>query len=161
MGLVGAYIIVYFFKKAGPGFNKEYWQFGLKYSIPIIPHGISQVILNQFDRIMIKNMISADAAGIYSFSYMINSLFLITSTSLDKVWRPWVYEKMDKEDYDSIKKQATKYAFGMALFAAMVMMVAPEIIKILGDRAYWDSTACVIPVILGGYFSFLSTILNL
>lgn len=158
VGLIGLYVIIYFFRKSGPKYNKEYWQFALKYSIPIIPHGISQVILNQFDRIMIKNMISADAAGIYSFSYMINSVALIMSTSLDKVWKPWVYEKMDKKDYSSIKEQATKYAFGMAAFVIMVMMVAPEIIKILGDRAYWDSTTCVIPVLLGGFFSFLSTI---
>ena len=158
VGLIGLYVIIYFFRKAVPKYNKEYWQFALKYSIPIIPHGISQVILNQFDRIMIKNMISADAAGIYSFSYMINSVALIMSTSLDKVWKPWVYEKMDKKDYSSIKEQATKYAFGMAAFVIMVMMVAPEIIKVLGDRAYWDSTTCVIPVLLGGFFSFLSTI---
>jgi len=161
MGLAGLYVIYYFFKKAAPRFNKEYWRFGLQYSIPIIPHGISQVILNQFDRIMIKNMVSADAAGIYSFSYTINSLVLITSQSLDKVWRPWAYEKMNKDDYDSVKKQATIYALGLGLFTALVMMVAPEIIKVLGDRDYWNSTACVIPVLLGGFFSFLSTIPSL
>ena len=161
MGLIGLYIMFYFFKKAAPRFNKDYWSFGLRYSIPIIPHGISQVILNQFDRIMIKNMVSADAAGIYSFSYTLNSLVFITYTSLDKVWRPWAYEKMNKKDYESVKKQATVYALGMAIFTVMVMMAAPEIIKILGDRAYWDSTACTIPVILGGFFTFIATIPSL
>ena len=161
MGLVGLYIIIYFFKKAAPKINVEYWRFGLQYSIPIIPHGISQVILNQFDRIMIKNMVGADSAGIYSFSYTINSLVLITSQSLDRVWRPWAYEKMNKNDYDSVKKQATVYALGLGLFTVMIMMVAPEIIKVLGDRAYWNSTVCVIPVLLGGFFSFMSTIPSL
>lgn len=155
MGLIGIYIIVYFFRKARPKYNKGFWKFALLYSLPIIPHGIAQVVLSTFDRIMIKNMVDAGAAGIYSFAYTINSLFLVASTSLDKVWRPWGYEKMEAKDYTSIKRQATKYAFGMALFAVMIMMVAPELIKILGDRDYWDSTSCVIPVLLGGYFTFL------
>lgn len=29
--------------------NFRYWRFALAYSVPLIPHGISQVLLNQFD----------------------------------------------------------------------------------------------------------------
>jgi O-antigen/teichoic acid export membrane protein len=161
MGLIGLYIVLYFFKKARPHYNGGYWRYSLRYSLPIIPHGIAQVILGSFDRIMIKNMENADAAGIYSFSYTVSSLFSVASSSLDKVWRPWGYEKMHEGDYEAIKKQATKYTFGMAMFAAMIMMVSPEIIKVLGDEAYWDSTACVIPVIIGTYFIFLYTLPSL
>lgn len=161
MGLIGLYIIIYFFKKTRPKYNIEYWKYALRYSLPIIPHGLSQVILSSFDRIMIKNMVSDDAAGIYSFAYTINTLFLIAATSLEKVWKPWGYERMDEKEYDSLKKLGTKYAFGMALFAGMIMLVAPELIKILGDKAYWGSTSCVVPVILGGFFTFLYSIPSL
>lgn len=155
MGLVGIYIIIYFFKKAKPCYKSDYWKYALRYSIPIIPHGISQVILSTFDRIMIKYMVDDDAAGIYSFAYTINTLFFVAAQSLDKVWRPWGYEKMNEKNYDLIKKQATKYALGMALFATMIILASPEIIKVLGDKAYWDSADCVIPIVLGGYFTFL------
>jgi O-antigen/teichoic acid export membrane protein len=155
MGTIGLFIIIYFFRKARPRYNGEYWKFSLKYSLPIIPHGIAQVILGTFDRIMIKNMVSPDAAGLYSFAYTVSTLFSVASASLDKVWRPWGYEKMHEKDYEAMKDRANKYAFGMAVFAAMIMMVSPEIIKVLGDRDYWESTSCVIPVIIGAYFIFL------
>ena len=80
------------------------------------------------------------------------------TTSLEKVWKPWVYEKMDSKEYGSIRKQGTNYAFGMGLITSLIIIVSPELIKILGDREYWDSTECVVPVLIGGYFAFLYTL---
>ncbi len=158
MVLVGIYIICFFFRKSKPKFAKEYWKFGLGYSLPIVPHGISQVILSAFDRIMIKDMIGSAEAGIYSFAYTIYSLFKVVATSLENVWKPWIYEKMEAKDYASVRKQGTNYAFGMAVLTALVLMVSPELIKIFGDREYWDSVDCVVPVIVGGFFVFLYTL---
>lgn len=155
---IGIYIVIYFIRKAKPKIKKEYWSFGLKYSIPIVPHGISQVILSSFDRIMIRDMIGAAEAGIYSFAYTIYLLFKVAVTSLENVWKPWVYEQMEKKDYESIRKQGSNYAYGMALFTALIIIVSPEMIKILGSKAYWGSANCVIPVLLGGYFAFLYTL---
>ncbi|MGN0403520.1 MAG: lipopolysaccharide biosynthesis protein [Acetatifactor sp.] len=156
--LIAVYIVRYFFRKSRPVFHREYWKYGVRYSLPIIPHGISQVVLSSFDKIMIKNMSGAAESGIYNFAFTINALIKVVANSLDNVWKPWLYEKMDAKDYGTIRKQAGKYAYGMALFTVLVMMVSPEIIKILGAREYWESTACVIPLVLGGYFSFLYTL---
>lgn len=156
--LIAVYIVIYFCRKSKPVINLQYWKFALRYSLPIIPHGISQVILSSFDRIMIKNMIGAAEAGLYNFAYTIYSIVKVVSTSLDNVWKPWIYEKMDAKDYKAIRKQGTSYAFGMALFTSLIVMVAPEIIKILGAREYWGSTNCVVPVVVGGYFAFIYTL---
>jgi len=55
--LIAIFIYWKSFKLASPSIIKEYWKFGLSYSLPIIPHGISKIILSSFDRIMIKNII--------------------------------------------------------------------------------------------------------
>lgn len=154
---IAIYIVIYFFKKSAPKINFAYWKYAIKFSAPIIPHGISQVILSSFDRIMIRDIIGPSEAGLYSFSYTIFSLVAVVSTSLDKVWKPWFYEKMNEKDYKSIGKVGTQYAWGLALFTVLVSLLSPEIVKILGSRDYWDTTWCVIPVILGGFFSFLYT----
>lgn len=152
---ISIYIIIYFFRKSKAKVNKTYWKFAFVYSIPLIPHGISQVILGSFDRIMIKNMIGAAEAGLYNFAFAISALVKVTSSSLENIWKPWIYEKMNEKDYVSIKKQGTKYAFGIALFTCLVVLVSPELIKILGAREYWASTDCVVPVVIGGYFAFI------
>lgn len=158
MGLIGFYIISYFFKKASPKLEMKFWGFGVKYSLPIVPHGISQVILASFDRIMIKKMVGSAEAGIYSFAFTIYSLFHVATNSLENVWKPWVFEHMNAKDYDSIKKRGSEYALGLAVFASLIILASPELIKILGDREYWGATPCVVPAIIGGFFAFLYTL---
>lgn len=158
VAVIACVIIWYFWRKAAPRFNIKYTKFAVSYSLPLIPHGISQVILAQFDRIMIKELIGPSQAGIYSFAYNIFSIINVTSNSLDNVWGPWFYERMEQKDYGSIKKYSSKYAFGMLMFSVMVMLAAPELVKILGAREYWDAMYSVIPIVIGGYFMFLYTL---
>lgn len=158
VAVIACVIIWYFWRKAAPRFDLKYTKFAVSYSLPLIPHGISQVILAQFDRIMIKELIGPSQAGIYSFAYNIFSIINVTSNSLDNVWGPWFYERMEQKDYDSIQKYSSKYAFGMLMFSVMVMLAAPELVKILGAREYWDAMYSVIPIVIGGYFMFLYTL---
>lgn len=156
--LIALVIIWYFWRKERPRLNGGYAKYALSYSLPLVPHGLSQVLLSQFDRVMIKHMIGDDKAGIYSFAYNIFSIINVTSTSLENVWGPWFYEKMEAKDYDAICKNGSKYAFGMLLFSAMVMLGAPELVMLLGDRGYWEAKYSVIPIVMGGYFMFLCTL---
>ena len=152
---IGIYITYYFFKKGRPAYNKEYWTYGLKYSLPIVPHGISQMILLQFDRIMIKSIAGVSEAGIYGFSYSIYSIVNITASSLDNVYGPWFYEKMKNGDLISIKKQGGKIAYLMLLFSSLMILVTPEMVKVLGSRDYWVGVYTAVPLVVGGYYAFL------
>ena len=54
--VIAVVLIWYFWKKRRPKWNREQVTYAVTYSLPLIPHGISQVILSQFDRIMIKSV---------------------------------------------------------------------------------------------------------
>lgn len=148
-------IVVYFFRLGKIRLNLEHWKYALTFSVPLIFHGVSQVILNQFDRIMIKTMTGAVNAGIYSFAYNISSLVIVTSSSLQQVWQPWFYERMEVKDYQGIRKRGDQFAFVMALFVACVICGAKEVIVILGTKDYISGIFFLIPILVGGYFSFL------
>lgn len=156
--LIAIFVILGFFKQAKPRNNREYWKYGLKYSLPIIPHGISQVILGSFDRIMISTMIGNSEAGLYSFAYNVYSIISVTYSSLGTVWGPWFYEKMHADKLDEIKNVSKKYILAMGIFSAGIMVISPEIISILGTEAYHDSIYLTAPIICGCFFSFLYTL---
>lgn len=155
---IAVYIIITFLRKAKPGNYKEFVSWGLKYSLPIIPYGIGLVLLGTFDRIMITKIDGPNSTGIYSFAYNIFALVNVTAISLDNVWSPWLYEKMDGKNYSVIRKRGSKYTFLMLLFSSIVILLGPELVKILGSKDYWDAAYCVIPIVAGGYFSFLCTL---
>ena len=153
--LIGLFIIFRFFKIGGHSINTNHWKYGLAFSLPLIFHGISQVILNQFDRIMIKRMTGASNAGVYSFAYNLSCLVAITATSLQQIWQPWFYERMVEKDIGSIKKRGDQFAFGMMLFIVCVVLGIKEVADIVGTDEYGQSIFYLIPLLLGGYFSFL------
>lgn len=156
--VVAVNIIIEFWKREKPCKDLSLLKWGVKYSIPIIPHGLSQIVLNQFDRIMIMKMGTDENAGIYSFAYNIYAIVQVTANSLDSVWGPWFYQKRKDNDLFSIRKYSGYYASYMALFSSAIIFMAPEIVKILASENYWDAIYSVIPIAAGGYFAFLYTI---
>ncbi len=156
--LISLYIIYTLWKKRRPERFRANVKWGLGYSLPLVPHGISQVLLTQFDRIMIKKMVGDAQAGIYSFAYNIFTIVSVTTTSLGAVWEPWFFEKMNAKDYVTIKRVSSLYAAGMMVFCALIMLVSPEMIYILGPSEYHEAVYSVVPIVAGGYFAFLYTI---
>lgn len=156
--MLSGFVILYFYRKSPPRLSKIYVKYALKISVPIIPHGISQVVLSQFDRIMIRTISGASQAGLYSFAYNIYMIIQVTASSLNNVWEPWFFEKMNYNDHTAIKKYATLYSACIMWMSSTVLMISPELIKLLAARAYWDSVYVVVPIVIAGYFSFLYTI---
>ena len=158
LAVVTVYALWSLWKKESPKFNSEYWKFGLKLSLPIIPHGLGQVILLSVDRIMIARIIGYVESGIYSFAYTIYSLIRVTSDSLLTVFEPWAYSKISEANFREVQKKATYLFYGICGISTAVILFSPELIFILGSKKYEDSVYCVIPVLLGGIFAMAYTI---
>lgn len=153
--VLACYIVWHYFQQAKPSNIKPFLSWGIKYSLPLVPHGLSQIILNQFDRIMINSMIGAFQAGIYSFAYNIFNIVSVTTASLDNVWGPWFYEKMHAEEYAVIREKSKYYMLFLFAFVSCIILISPELINLLGTKNYNDSVYCVIPLIAGGFFAFM------
>lgn len=153
--LISLFLIVYFFRKQKPKLNRSHFTYALTYSLPLIPHGISQVVLSSVDRIMIANMVGNEEAGLYSFAYTLQSLISVMYSSLDQVWGPWFYEKFRNNELQNIRIRANQYAWSLAILSSMAMLVSPELISIIGGSAYVSSKMIVTPIVLSGFFTFM------
>lgn len=154
-------IIVIFsmYRKARPRFNLEYWKYGIKYSLPIIPHGLSQVILSQVDRIMICSIVSSSAAGIYSLAGNIQLILTIITDSIVTVWVTWFYERMKDSDEKSIQKRSISLVMLFMIMVIGLLAIAPEAIFILGGTKYDAAKYVVIPMILSAFMIFLYNVI--
>lgn len=157
--LIGLYIIRYLCKDRDFRFpaTLDFWKWGLIFSLPIIPHGLSQVVLGQFGQIMIRDMIGSEQAAIFGFAYTIYLVVSVVVTSLTGVWEPWFYEQMSQDNRDKIRDVTRMFTLVMFAFCVCYMFVSPEVIRIFGPEKYSDSSYCAIPVIASGFFVFLFT----
>lgn len=154
-GILSVYIVKKIFEKARPKVNIQYWKYALKISIPIIPHGLSQLVLSQFDRLMINKTIGSIEAGLYSFAYNVGSIFQIIANSVDTAWAQWFFDQMEENNKKKIRKVANFYLLVMSIGACLLVSIAPEIISLLGGKKYFDARRVSIPIVLAMYFSYL------
>ena len=143
------------FRQAKPQFSKTYWKFGLRYSLPIVPQGISQMLLNQCDRIMISKMVSSAAAGIYSLAGNIKLVLVIITDSVTTAWTTWFYTQMDKGDQAAIQKRATQLLGLFFIFTTGLMALSPELVQLLGGAKYEQSKFVAVPLVLDAFALFL------
>ena len=170
---LGLAIIIHFWHSARPSLGKGYLSFGLKYSLPIVPHGVSQVLLAQFDRLMINYMVSAESAGIYGLAANLMVIMTVLTDSISTVWTTWFFETMEGESAadatgtkrlsrtrlaeraEAIRKRSGQLMYAFAIVALGLMALAPEVVWILGGDAYLDGAYCAFGMILSGYCVFL------
>lgn len=147
------------YHKARPHCCREYWRFGLRYSLPIVPHGISQVLLAQFDRIMIRDMVGDSAAGIYSLAGNLKLILTVITASVSTTWTTWFYGEMDKAGPTVIRKRAVQLCGLFTILTVGVMALAPELILLLGGVQYDAGKYVAIPMALDGFILFLYNII--
>lgn len=144
--VIGVIFFIYNVLKGKKLFVKKYWKYALSFNIPLIPYYLSQVVFNQSDRIMISRMVGNDKAGIYSVAYQISIILSFVLNAINNSYVPWVYKKMKEKDYGGIDKATNIIAGLMAALLLGIVIIAPEIILIMGGQAYYEAIWIVPPV---------------
>ena len=157
---IGAFIsyfwqFIFHIRKAKCFYDREIWRYALSLSIPLIPHYLSQMILNSSDRIMIKSMVGTRAAGIYSLAYSISLIMTIFNTSLLSTIEPWVYQKIKKNNTDDLAKIAYPSFILIASVNLVLIMFAPEIVRIFAPHEYLEAIFVIPPITMSVYFQFM------
>lgn len=128
-----------------------YWRYTLVYSLPLIPHALSGLILSQIDRLMIDRYIGREEAGLYTLAYQIGELITMLWTATNTAWVPWFFEQMSKQDHETIRQRANQYLIGFAGITACFTVISPIILMVLSPARYWVARP-VVPVVMGGMF---------
>ncbi len=157
--IVSIVIVIRFFVKARPANMYQNLSYGLRFSIPLIPHGISQIILAQCDRLMINAYINSSSAGIYSFAGNLNTILIVISDSIGTVWSTWFFDNMKKKTEKDIQKRASIFVVVFMVLTIGLIAISPELIRILGSKSYWISKYVAIPLIASGFLVFCYSII--
>lgn len=137
------------------GFNTAYIKHALKISLPLILHGAALNILSNSDRIMITWLADASQAGIYSLVYSLGMVTYAITLSIDGIWIPWFTNKMKEKSYDEINYITKDYIKLITYIMCGLIIVSPEILKILASKSYWEGIK-LMPIIIVANFLFFA-----
>ena len=136
-------------------FSPKYWKYSLGYNIPLVPHYLSQVIMNQSDRIMIKDMCGEDDAGRYSLAYNLATAVQILSQAILNAYNPWMYQQIKKKNYKDVNAFSMLLLYLMAAMCLLLMLLAPEVMRIFAPEDYYEAVKIIPCVTISVYFIFL------
>ena len=155
MALIG--IVLYFsvFKEGKKFYDKKIWLFSLGFCIPLLPHYLSEFILQSSDKIMINYLCGASDVALYSIAYSAGSLINLITNAINSTFAPYQYQKIKSKEYDLLSKRANQVLLFVAAMLAVIMFFSKEIVLIFGGMKYIESVDVIIPICIGVYFNYM------
>ncbi len=150
-------VFIYVMYKGRKIIDVAAWKYAAVYSVPIIPHLLSNIILGSSDKVMITKLIGKEANAMYSIAYSGGLIISTLMTCFNQAMVPWLFAKLHNEDYEVIRKVNRYYVTGFSIVVMGAILLAPEITWVLGGSKYSGSEMVVLPVMLGYGFKFAYT----
>ena len=135
-------------------FSKQYWKYSLKINIPLIPHFLSQTILNNSDRIMIERIVDTSSSGIYSLAYQISIITVFLNNALLQAMSPWTFLKLKKREESAIPRIGYTALLMVGAINLLFIALAPELIAIFAPSKYGEALWIVPPITMSVFFQF-------
>jgi O-antigen/teichoic acid export membrane protein len=139
----------------------------LKFGLPIVPAGISGIILQIADRPILKFLMDDAAVGIYQANYRLGIFMALINGMFEYAWRPFFLSHAQNPEAKKIfSRVMTYYLLATAVILVLLTLFLPNIIeyKFFGryilPPPYWSGLNVVPWVMLGYIFSGIGTNLN-
>ena len=153
--LFGLVIFVIIFKSGKKYYDKKYWNYSLKFNIPLLPHYLSNYVLSQSDRIMIAKMVGKVQSTYYSVSYSISNVLLLLVLALNNALTPFIYKSIKANKIKEINKIVTPSILLVGLISIFVMALAPEVVYVFAGNKYMEAVKVIPPVAASVYFIYI------
>ena len=118
--------------------NKEYYNYALKISVPSILSSLSYMILQHSDQVMITAFIGAEVTAVYSLVFLIGNALYGVLQATSGAFQSWLYRTLDRGNLESINIIQKWILLFFLTLSFVLLMISPEIIKVLSPRSFWD-----------------------
>lgn len=155
---VALFIFVEYVRKNNVFDHFDWWKKAILAAIPLVPHYLSLVVLNQSDKLMIDYYVGKEETAFYSVAHTVGLLMTIVNGSINGAFVPWAYEKMKINGGVGIRKLSNKL-LGIVVWVNLCLIwCGPEVIKIVAAPQYREAVWCLIPIAISVFFYFAYTL---
>lgn len=154
VALIGIVLYASIFRKAKTFYDKKIWLFALGFCIPLMPHYLSEFVLQSSDKIMINYLCGSSDVALYSVAYSAGSLITLITNAINSTFAPYQYQKIKSGEYKLLAKRANAVLLFVGVMLAGIMIFSREIVLIFGGMKYIESVDVIIPICIGVFFNY-------
>ncbi|MGZ9677175.1 lipopolysaccharide biosynthesis protein [Flavobacterium sp. GNP001] len=147
-------------------FDYQLWKRMLQYGMPIMVAGIAFAINEQFDKILLAELLPANIAdaevGVYSACYKLGLFMVLYRTAYTLGIEPFFFSHADSKDAPQTYATITKYFVIFGSFILLSVIVFADVLKVImiQDESYWEAMKVVPLIILANFFLGIYTNLS-
>jgi len=138
----------------------------MRYGMPIMVAGIAFAINEQFDKILLANLLPANIAesevGVYSACYKLGLFMVLYRTAYTLGIEPFFFSHSSDKNAPQTYAMVTKYFVIFGSFILLSVIVFADLFKLLmiRDSSYWEAMKVVPLIILANFFLGIYTNLS-
>ena len=158
--IIGLLCGIYMFKH-GHAFRCSHLKYALKLSLPLLAHYLTAYMLTSSDIFVTRSVLGASTAAVVSIAGSVIHILTALFQSLSGAVTTWIMDNLKQEKANVVRKYTLFYVALLALCAAGVILLAPEIIWILGGEKYNDSILLIPGLIVGTFISATTSLFTI
>lgn len=158
--IVGAIIMAILVFRGKKLYHKEYWRYALKFNIPLLPHYLSQVLLNSSDKLMLKAFVTTSSVGLYSIAHSITGVVSIITQSINSSLIPHTLQSIKNGTVKNLYKTILGCSVLVSIVCELIILFAREGILIFATNEYMDAVWFVAPLAFSVQVSFITGIVG-
>ncbi|MEM9077488.1 MAG: oligosaccharide flippase family protein [Bacteroidota bacterium] len=124
----------------------------LKFTIPLIPHGMAGWLNTGMDKVLINNFVGVAENGIYSLGYQFAMIIGLIASSFNRAFVPILYKRLELNSYEKNKvlvKYTYTYFLTLTVITFAAYIVTPYLIKWFISERYADANKYVFWIMMG------------
>jgi O-antigen/teichoic acid export membrane protein len=137
IGGVAAVCFTGIVRSKGPFIQTNYWKYAFSISLPTIVMSLSYMMMQQCDKVMIRNICGPEDTAVYAVIYYLGFAMIAVDQAAAPVRQAWIFHHLDNQDFTTTKIIQKWYLIIMCIIAVGLIMTGPEIVKIIAPRTYW------------------------
>ncbi|MET0760430.1 MAG: oligosaccharide flippase family protein [Flavobacterium sp.] len=147
-------------------FDFDLWKRMMRYGLPILVAGLAFAINEQFDKILLAELLPANIAeaevGVYSACYKLGLFMVLYRTAYTLGIEPFFFSHASNENAPQTYAMITKYFVIFGSFILLAVIVFADVLKYLmiQDSSYWEAMKVVPLIILANFFLGIYTNLS-
>jgi O-antigen/teichoic acid export membrane protein len=155
-------IYIYYFRKIGFSFDYNILKAALKYSLPLIPYSILNILFESVDKFFLNADSGAKTSGIYYIALTFAAIFSSAKESVVNAFTPWLFANIKERDESYLADIINVIFAGLGIAAIGVAWFSKEVLMLLSSNPDFVEAYRFIPfTVIGLYIIFLGQLYNM
>ena len=141
-------------------FSFNYWKELILFGLPLIPAGLSSMLMEMIDRPILKELTDLATVGLYNAGYKLGIFVMLVVSAFHFAWQPFFMKVGQQDDGPEIFARVFTYfmfvVFGifvlLTLFLEYIVQISLFGVTLLGEE-YFPALSMV-PIIFAAYIMF-------